>query len=700
MSRLSRFLRHPRRSMRRLWHSAPVVALTDKAAVTAEARAELKSFLKSRRRLAFAGGSSPRVSVLLVLWNQAHLTLRCLQALHREFHAGTSIEVVIVDNGSTDATQTLLSHLTGVRHIRNKRNLGFVAACNQGAAAARGHHLLLLNNDTAVRPGAIDAALACSETAADIGAVGGRLILPSNRLQEAGSIVWSDGGTQGYCRGSDPEAIAAMFRRDVDYCSGAFLLTPLELWNRLGGFDPIFSPAYYEEADYCLRLWAAGWRVVYEPSAAIDHFEFGSESAGGEAVRLMLRNRETFVSRHAAILNERHLPPDPHGSLQARVHWSRRRPRLLVLDNEVPCEGLGAGYPRMRRLLQEAVAAGWDVTFFPLHRPNVDWAEARREFPPELEIAAGIGWLGLGGFLASRSGFYHTLMVSRPDNMRLVRPVLTEHAEHIRGCRLIYDAEALFAARTIVMHSTNGSPLSPAEADALIDEEIGLTAGADAVICVTPAEAALFRDRQQAPVHCVSHLVTVRADVPGFDARRGYLFVGRLLEQDSPNWVGLTRFFREVWPLIRRHQPDATLRVVGHLHAKHEELKHPGVELLGHQGDLSPHYDAARVFIAPTFFAAGVAIKILEAAAAGLPVVTFPLLARQMGWTNGRELLAAEAAADFAAAARRLHDDADAWEAVRLAGQQAVAREYSGATFRHALGNVLESKKVTATTFG
>ncbi len=113
--------------------------------------------------------------------------------------------------------------------------------------------------------------------------------------------------------------------------------------------------------------------------------------------------------------------------------------------------------------------------------------------------------------------------------------VLTKHAEHIRGCRLIYDAEALFAARTIVMHSANGSPLSPAEADALIDEEIGLTAGADAVICVTPAEAAMFCDRQQAPVHCVSHPVTVRADVSGFDARRGYLFVGRLLEQDSPN---------------------------------------------------------------------------------------------------------------------------------------------------------------------
>ena len=72
----------------------------------------------------------------------------------------------------------------------------------------------------------------------------------------------------GYGRGDDPSAAMYNFRRDVDYCSGAFLLTPVETWEQLNGFDPVFEPAYYEETDYCMRLWERGLRVVYEPSAS------------------------------------------------------------------------------------------------------------------------------------------------------------------------------------------------------------------------------------------------------------------------------------------------------------------------------------------------------------------------------------------------------------------------------------------------
>src|SRR5207253_7021477 len=93
-------------------------------------------------------------------------------------------------------------------------------------------------------------------------------------------------------------------------------------------------------------------------------------------------------------------------------------------------------------------------------------------------------------------------------------------------------------------------------------------------------------------------------------------------------------------------------------------FRHEGVELLGAVEDLVPLYNRARVFIAPTRFSAGVPLKVYEAAAHGLPVVATDLLARQLGWEPGEDLLAAPASDPdaFASACARLHDDADLWQ--------------------------------------
>jgi GT2 family glycosyltransferase len=180
----------------------------------------------------------------------------------------SKIEIILVDNASTDETTDMLSRIDGIHVIVSDVNEGFLTATNRAADVARGRAFLLLNNDAFVRPGAIEAAFATLKEEPNAGAVGGRLILPNGALQEAGSVIWSDGSTQGYGRGIDPESGEAMFRRDVDYCSGAFLMTPAAVWSRLNGFDPVYAPAYYEEVDYCMRVAEIGLRTIYEPEAA------------------------------------------------------------------------------------------------------------------------------------------------------------------------------------------------------------------------------------------------------------------------------------------------------------------------------------------------------------------------------------------------------------------------------------------------
>jgi len=309
-----------------------------KAAAAALSAVKLAAFLSSDRHFPLPTTESPELSVLLVTFNRAELTFECLQSLCAQRPA--RFEVVIVDNASTDRTPELLERLRGATILRNGVNTDFLARANQAARQARGNKLLFLNNDVRLLPGSIESALRTLDESPSIGAVGARLILLDGTLQEAGSIVWSDGSCVGYGRGDDPARPAFMFTRDVDFCSGAFLLTPRSCFEAMGGFDPGFAPAYGEDVDYCLRLWEKGFRVVYDPDAAVLHHEFASSRAPDEAILLQGRNREALCRKHAVSL-QGHEPPAPSRALQARRHRDRAR-RVLFVDDRVPRATMGS----------------------------------------------------------------------------------------------------------------------------------------------------------------------------------------------------------------------------------------------------------------------------------------------------------------------------------------------------------------------
>jgi Glycosyl transferase family 2 len=146
-------------------------------------RSELQAFLASRSRLRFESAGAPHVSVLLVAFNRAELTLRCLRALLEEH--SIPVELIVVDNNSSDDTSTLLDRLDGARIIRSKENVGFLRGCNAAAAVARGDYLLFLNNDAELLPGSLVAGVRTLERSPSIGAAGGRLIF--SKRHDAGS---------------------------------------------------------------------------------------------------------------------------------------------------------------------------------------------------------------------------------------------------------------------------------------------------------------------------------------------------------------------------------------------------------------------------------------------------------------------------------------------------------------------------------
>ncbi|MCC5866645.1 MAG: glycosyltransferase [Wenzhouxiangella sp.] len=643
-----------------------------------QAEARLDAFLAGADDLPLPCAETPLVSIILVLYNRAELTLDCLRSIIA--HADLPVELLLVDNASSDRTGELLARLQGVKVLSNVENRGFVVAVNQAAAEARGQHLLLLNNDAELLPGALTAALNAIESAGDIGAVGGRILLLDGSLQEAGSIIFADGSCMGYGRGQDSDAPAFRFRREVDYCSGAFLLTPRRLFERLGGFDEAFAPAYYEETDYCMRLRRHGFRVLYEPAAAIRHVEFASSVSSEQALALQAKHRALFVERHRDALRDQP-QPDPSRALFARSAGSQRR--LLIIDDRVPHVELGAGYPRAGDLIRALLRLGHSVTLYPTIKGSEDWGSVYRSMPPELEVMQGPGLLGLPEFVAARRGYYDRVLISRPHNLARLPVVLGDLRAAFPGAELIYDAEAVVTPRETARRRLYGEQIDASEARRELESELALADLVDRVIAVSAREAALFEHGGRTAVHVLGHRLELQPTSQPFVERSGFLFVGALRDDESPNVDSLLWFCEHVAPRLRAELgPAFRLFVAGDASASRlAGLDADWLHLLGRLDSLELVFSACRVFIAPTRFAAGIPHKLHDAAARGLPAVATSLLAEQLGWQAGKELLVADTAADFADACLALYRDALRWQSIREAALFAVERDGSPASF-------------------
>jgi len=273
----------------------------------------------------------PSTSVIVPTYNAAGHLRTCLRALAETLPAALDVEVVVVDDGGVDHTPRVVDEAREadprVRLLRSKRNGGFIDACHRGADEAAGDVLLFLNNDTVPLPGWLEPVLRALRDGADVGAVGGKLLFPDGTLQEAGGVLYADGSGANFGKWDPaPDDPLYVVGREVDYCSGAHLATPTWLWRELGGFDRRYTPAYYEDADYCLSVWDAGLRVLYEPDSVVVHLE--GATAGRDPSSGMKRyqaiNRETFAEKWKQVLETRLAAPQSYD----RETWHRVAERV------------------------------------------------------------------------------------------------------------------------------------------------------------------------------------------------------------------------------------------------------------------------------------------------------------------------------------------------------------------------------------
>lgn len=244
------------------------------------------------------------VSVVIPAYGQADLTRGCLESIFAH-PPRCSIEVIVVDNASPASVSRVLGQFAGrIRVIRNEANLGFARACNQGAAAATGRHLLFLNNDIEVHPAWLDPLVAVLDRSASAGAAGPLLLYPGGKVQHAGIVFCHDRSGKPtvvpyHCyAGSEPASPGVARAREFQAVTGACLLVRRDLFEMLDGFDAGYWNGL-EDVDLCLRLGECGFQVHYEPASVLTHHE---SAAGPERWTGLARNLERFDARWGAVV--------------------------------------------------------------------------------------------------------------------------------------------------------------------------------------------------------------------------------------------------------------------------------------------------------------------------------------------------------------------------------------------------------------
>lgn len=244
------------------------------------------------------------------------------------------LQVVVVDNGSTDGTVPVLSpQFPGVEWLGLPENQGFCAAINRGAAQCTGEWFALLNNDTEPRSDWLSSLLAAARRHPDVRIFASKMVSLRNPhvLDDVGTAYTRSGRAfkVGY---SEPDTGQYEAEREVfGACFGAALIHR-QVFESLGGLDERFF-MYQEDVDFCFRARLAGHRCMYVPTALVGHL--GGASSGGygspQALRLSARNAVWVVARNM---------PD----LLLRRHWLRMMADWAMYSLYISAQGLGVPF--------------------------------------------------------------------------------------------------------------------------------------------------------------------------------------------------------------------------------------------------------------------------------------------------------------------------------------------------------------------
>ena len=605
--------------------------------------------------LVFPEVDAPRVSIIIPVWNKYHYTYYCLQSIVGNTYR-VPYEVIVVDNGSEDETSRLLEHVENIHVIRNSENAGFIAACNQGAKAARGEYLLFLNNDTQVMPGWLDPMVRTLDDMPAAGLVGAKLIYPDGRLQEAGSIIWNDETdiAWNFGRFDDPAKPEYNYVKTVDYCSAACVLVRNDLFKEVGMFSQEYSPAFFEDTDLAFKIRQKGREVLYQPAAEVIHFEgvtAGTDTDNG-IKKHQVTNQQKFFHKWRAQIESSH-GPNGQDVFRARDR-SQDRPIMLYVDHYVPMHDKDAGSFITREYLAIFIQMGFKIVFWPdnLRKPEPYTSQLQ-----QVGIEVIYGARSFDEYIHNTGRFFDWACICRPH----IAPRYIDHIQKHSSAKIVYVAHDLHFLRLERQAAVEKSRKTLQQSERLKHVEFDLMRKSAQTAVFSPVEQDIIaKEAPDANPVVWPWIQPVCQSIPPWADRKDLLYVGGFGHE--PNVDAACWFVEEVLPKIKRRLPDIRLILAGSNPSNRvKELASKDVEVTGYVPDLTSWLSNSRVFVCPLRYGAGFKGKIMLAMAHGLPVVTTQIGAEGMTIDQDGVAVVTDDPKAFADHVVRLYADRAAW---------------------------------------
>ena len=629
--------------------------------------------------LTFPKCRHPLVSIVIPVYNQFKYTYNCLlSVLENTDKDKTPYEVIIGDDVSTDETKTIGKLIHNIVVCRNKTNTGFLLNCKNAASKAKGKYIFFLNNDTNVQPRYLSELVDYIEKHDDCGVVGSKLVYANGLLQEAGGILWKDGSAWNYGNSQNREAPEFNYVKDVDYISGAALMIRKSLWDKVGGFDERFVPAYCEDSDFCFTARKEGYRVTYIPTSVVVHFEGISN---GKDLKTGLKqyqvaNTKKFYEKWKDVLSN-------HDDNAVNVFTARDRSKgkktILVIDHYVPHFDKDAGSRTVFGYLKLWSEMGYNVKFigdnFYRHEP----------YTTELQK------LGIE-VLYGEKMFYHWknwILENEKyiDYVVLNRPHISiKYIDFIKEkmhAKVYYYGHDLHALRLEREYAVTKSKGVKDEMDKFRKMEEAIFAKCD--LAYYPSKIEVDYLKKHYPTLKAKVLQPYLFDEQEFvekKNRKDLLFVGGFVH--GPNVDAVKYFVNDVLPAIKAKLPKIRFHIVGSNPTEEvNALASDSVVVHGFVSDetLKNLYDTCALVVAPLRYGAGVKGKIIEAMRNGAPIVTTSCGAE--GIFEAKECLAiADDPDDMAEEIIRLYEHPEEGEKLAKKANEVINKFYSIATAR------------------
>lgn len=629
----------------------------------------LRDFLKFGSHNIINISHFPKISIIIITYNQVEAVKRNIQSIE-VLSTYKNYEIIIVTNNH-DENSEMRRYLKTVKYqvLVYEKEYSFGGMNNFGASKATGEFLLFLNDDVEVAsPNWLEGFLSLALND-KVGVVGAKLLYPNMKLQDCGGIVWKDGNAWNYgrfFRSNDPKC---NYVRDVDYITGACLFVKKEIFDKVGGFDGRYDPAYWEDNDLCFSIQKEGYRVLYQPLSKVIHYEGqtqGTDTSKG-IKSYQIPNQKKFYDKWKDRLENRLI-----GSMSNSLHERDRREGLniLYIDHYVPEPDKDSGSLRTFNMLGILSYMKNKVTLWPDNQKNTQPYVTELQ-QKGIEVMYNIN--NFDRFLDERKNVYDVAILTRPYiTVKYIDKIKTK----MPNCKIIFDTMDLHYLR-LERQASVLEKKQAVQAVLMKKLEFSLMRKSDITILTSPVEYEILNKERELSTFAILPNIHAESEnqVEAFDKRNDIMFIGGFLH--DPNVDAVKYFISEILPKIKQKIPNVKFFIIGSNPTEEiMKLASDDVIVTGFVKDLQPFYEKCRVMVAPLRYGAGIKGKVTQSLTKGLPLVTTPIGAEGMNLVDGKHCMISENPNEFAEKTIQVHNDEKLWSHLSKNGID-IAQEYS-----------------------